>query len=305
MKNKVAVLGGGSLGLLLAGKLSGSGRECAVWTRTREQARKLNEEGLTVEDGAEPPKRLTVSAIPWEDADPFVGIVMLAVKQKALTGGFLKRLAEIVPEGGTVVPFQNGVGHVEALRGALPGRTLVVAVTTEGALRLNDTHVRRTGKGDIRLGDDGQTAFERLKAVERVLSQAGFSVFLSNHLEEDMMRKLLVNAVINPLTAILRVPNGAIAGSPERLGLAHSLFRETYGVLGAYGLEDESGLWETVLRVCEATAVNRSSMLQDVDAGKETEIESINGMIVRMAAAKGMDAPWNRAMTAIVKAIRK
>ncbi|MFB9280010.1 ketopantoate reductase family protein [Cohnella cellulosilytica] len=304
MDEKAAVLGGGSLGLLLAGKLRAAGRDCVVWTRTREQADKLNEEDLllTEAEGA-PERRSTVSAVAWDEAPPFSGIVLLTVKQTALEERFLRRLAELVPPGGTVVPFQNGIGHVEALREALPGRDVVVALTTEGALRTGMNRVRHTGRGDIRLGDDGLARPERLEAVERMLKQAGFSVFLSKMLDNDMKRKLLINAVINPITAILRIPNGAILESPERLALAESLFRETYGVLAAYGLEGEAELWDAIARVCEATAGNRSSMLQDIDAGRTTEIDSINGMIARMAAAKNLDAPWNRMATALVKAL--
>ncbi len=304
MDEKASVLGGGSLGLLLASKLHAAGRECVVWTRTREQAERLNEEGLYLEEGeGVPGRRLAVAASPWDDASPFSGIVLLTVKQTALEARFLSRLAELVPPGGTVVPFQNGIGHVETLRETLPGRDVVVALTTEGALRTDANRVRHTGRGDIRLGDDGRTRPERLKAVERMLKQAGFSVFLSKQLDIDMMRKLLINAVINPITAILRIPNGAIAASPARLELAEALFRETYRVLSAYGLKGEADLWDAILRVCEATAGNRSSMLQDIDAGKTTEIDSINGMIARMAAAKNLDASWNRMVTALVKAL--
>ncbi len=304
MDEKTVVLGGGSLGLLLAGKLCAAGLKCVVWTRTREQAARLNEDGLIVEErGGESAVRLPAVACAWEDAAPAAGIVLLAVKQPALTERLLKRLAELVPPGGTVVPFQNGVGHIEALREALPGREIVVAVTTEGALRTEANRVRHTGAGDIRLGDDGLSRPERLIAVERMLTQAGFSVFLSKQLDKETMRKLLINAVINPITAILRIPNGGIAESPERLALAKALFRETFEVLGPHGLDGESDLWQAVLRVCEATAGNRSSMLQDVEAGRATEIDSINGAIARMAAKQGLDAPWNRAVTALVKAI--
>ncbi|MFC4599399.1 ketopantoate reductase family protein [Cohnella hongkongensis] len=305
MEDRTAVLGGGSLGLLLAGRLYAAGRECVVWTRTREQAERLNGEGLRIEAGNGLPERRTAAcARAWEDAEPTAGIVLLTVKQTALSDRFLKRLAELVPPGGTIVPFQNGIGHVEALRKALPGRQIAVAVTTEGAWRTGAASVRHTGHGDIRLGDDGEVRPETLQVVERMLTEAGFSVFLSKQLNNEMMRKLLINAVVNPLTAILRIPNGALAKTPERLELAKALFRETYEVLRAYGLEGESeDLWETLTRVCEATADNRSSMLQDVEAGKETEVDSINGMIVRMAAAKHSDAPWNRMATALVKAL--
>jgi 2-dehydropantoate 2-reductase len=136
-----------------------------------------------------------------------------------------------------------------------------------------------------------------------LLKQAGFSVSLSKQVGEAMLRKLLVNAVINPLTAILRVKNGELTQSPERLHLMRALFLETYEILSRYGLGDESALWNNVLQVCEATKDNKSSMLQDVSLHKETEIESINGEICRLAREQGRQAPWNSAVTALVKAV--
>ncbi|TVY00568.1 ketopantoate reductase family protein [Cohnella terricola] len=305
MNGSVAVLGGGSLGLLLAGRLRAAGIECVVWTRTREQAARLTAEGLTLEenDGGRS-RRIEIEAQALEDIRNIgEGIVLLAVKQTALTPSFLERLAGIVPPEGTIVLFQNGIGHEELLRNALPGRTLLTALTTEGALRINDTTVRHTGHGDIRIGDDGDMDRNRIRSVEEMLKEAGFSVFLSKQLKEAIMRKLLVNAVINPLTAILRVPNGELTATQHRLELMRALFEETFGILSGYGLSDKSDSWNVVLGVCEATRNNRSSMLQDVIAGRPTEIDSINGAISRMAAEQGLTAPWNDAVTAMVKAI--
>ncbi|MFC4305628.1 ketopantoate reductase family protein [Cohnella boryungensis] len=305
MKPTIAVLGGGSIGLLLAGRLQAAGQSCVVWTKTRSQAERIRREGLGVDEGeGTPSQRLSIEAVPWEDADTFEeGVVLLAVKQTSLTAEFLSRLAVVVPPSATLVALQNGVGHEALLRRALPGRTIILAVTTEGALRIDDTTVRHTGRGDIRLGDDGKANPESLRNVEGMLKAAGFSVFLSKELGIEVKRKLLINAVINPLTAILRIPNGGLTETPERMELARALFDETFSILSEYGVDEQEASWDTVMRVCAATRDNRSSMLQDAVMGKPTEIDSINGEIVRLAARLGRDAPWNRAVTALVKAI--
>lgn len=321
----LAVIGGGSLGLLLAGRLAAAGRDATVVTRTAEQAAKLADEGITIEEahggGSVPATvKAPVRAASLDEASALDkdGIALLAVKQTALTEPFLARLAELVPAGGTVVPFQNGVGHLERLRAALPGRTLLPAVTTEGALREGPTTVRHTGRGDVRLGewdfgpggdgasDDGPSQ-DRLRAdleeCERFLTEAGFSVILSNELGEAVLRKLLANAVINPLTAILRIRNGELPATPDRLRLMRDLFDETYGILGGEGLKDDrEASWQAVLAICERTSRNESSMLQDVRAGRETEIDAINGEVCRMAARQGMRSPWNEAVAALVRA---
>lgn len=322
---RLAIIGGGSLGLLLAGRLAAAGHDAAVVTRTAEQAAKLANEGITIEETREAgtvPRaaKANVRAVAMADAPALdaEALVLLAVKQTALTEPFLARLAALVPADGTVVPFQNGVGHLERLRAALPGRTLLPAVTTEGALRDGPTTVRHTGRGDVRLGEwdfgpggDAATAGEasrdrrrkKLAECERLLTEAGFSVILSNELGEAVWRKLLVNAVINPLTAILRIRNGELPATPDRLRLMRDLYDETYGILSGAGLKDElESSWQAVLAVCERTSKNESSMLQDVRAGRETEIDAINGAVCRLAARQGLRSPWNEAVAALVRA---
>ncbi len=291
------IVGGGSLGLLLAGKLAAAGFEVTVVTRSAEQARKLSEAGITIEDVVTglPSVTANVRAVSWEDAPETDVLTLLTVKQPALTPEFVGRLADIVPVGGEVVVFQNGIGHAERLRAALPGRMIMLAVTTEGARRVGPTTVRHTGRGDTRIGVSG--------LLERSLEQAGFSVILSNKLESDIMRKLLINAVINPLTALLRVKNGQLPATRERLELMRSLFDETFDIVQACGFtEERATVWQSVLDVCENTKHNESSMLQDVAAGRETEIEAINGSVCRLGAELGRRTPWNETVTALVKA---
>jgi 2-dehydropantoate 2-reductase len=313
---QTVVLGGGSLGLLLAGKLTASGCDCVLWTRTHSQASLLNSKGLKLEEPSGELSRLVnVRAVPFEETSAGEDdIVLLAVKQTALIPAFLEKLAEAVPIGGTLVLFQNGIGHMELLEQVLPGRKLITAVTTEGTLRIDAATVRHTGHGETRIGDghqssadvppdsDNRNFSDKLLLLERLLKQAGFSVFLSNQLEEVIYRKLLINAVINPLTAILRIRNGGLTESAARMELMRSLFQETFEILSVYGIGEETELWKTVLQVCSATFHNESSMLQDLSSHKETEIEYINGAICRMANRQDKKAPWNEAVTALVKA---
>ncbi|MCD9024449.1 ketopantoate reductase family protein [Cohnella silvisoli] len=312
--DKIAVLGGGSLGMLLAGKLTASGCDCVLWTRTRSQASLLNGNGLKLEDQSGD-RLIKVKAVPFEDASAGEhGFVLVAVKQTALVPELQGKLAATIPVGGTLVLFQNGIGHFELLQRVLPGRKLIMAVTTEGALRIDSTTVRHTGRGETRIGDGhpegiaeladtGNEPFsDELLHLERLLKQAGFSVYLSKQLGDAILRKLLINAVINPLTAILRIRNGQLTESSARLELMRSLFQETFEIVKDYGVGEETELWNAILQVCSATRDNESSMLQDVSAHKETEIEFINGVICRLAKEQGKEAPWNEAVMALVKA---
>lgn len=315
--NRVAVMGGGALGMLLAGRMAAAGLPTALWTRTENQARLIRERGLTLErqEGGSH-RSVRVEAMPYAAVPKgYDGYVLVALKQTAITSELLEWMNGALAEDAVVVLFQNGIGHAERFSSSLNGRRLAAAVTTEGALRTDGTTVRHTGIGETWIGEWGATAGEPestrdmspawLEEVRRLLEQAGFSVYMSNQIRERMLRKLLINAVINPLTALWRVTNGELPATPERAEVMEALFRETFDILRLGGLPDEEPqtLWETVLGVCASTSANRSSMLQDVLAGRETEIGALNGAISRMAEAMGAQAPWNSAVTALVKAI--
>lgn len=302
--------------MLLAGKMALGGLPVTVWTRGEAQARALAETGIAVRGAAgEPIGSARVSAAPLDRAgEAPAELVLLAVKQPALTPELLARLAEAAPPGAAVAAFCNGIGHTDRLAAALPGRHLIAAVTTEGATRVDPVTVRHTGAGTTWLGDaplfeagasrrEAAAGGAGLRLAEKVLKQAGFTAFVSNDMTERMLRKLLSNAVINPLTALLRIPNGQLPATDERLALMRTLFDETVPVLRRYGLRDDPGLWDELLDICARTAANRSSMLQDAEAGRPTEIGAINGAVARLARQAGLPAPWNGKLTALIEAI--
>ena len=333
-EHRIAIVGAGALGLLLGGRLAEAGVPAVLATRTEEQAERLRREGIALRDGQSGAVRRIAAA-----AEPIgrmpsgaESLVVLTVKQTAIGPQLLSALARISRADAAVAAFQNGIGHLEKLAGALPGRTLLAAVTTEAALRTGDCAVSHTGRGRTWIGPapldeaDARSAAEArgpapgagadteaespmpeaARRLETALKQAGFSVILSNRLKERMMRKLLVNAVVNPLTALLRVANGELLAAPERVALARALFDETVRVLSRWGLpSDPDPLWDELQAVCASTAHNRSSMLQDVLAGRPVEIDAINGEIVRLAGRAGEAAPWNEAVTALLKAMNQ
>lgn len=312
----IQVIGGGAIGLLLAGRLAASGVSVTVRTRTGEQAEKLSAEGITIESAIGGTAiRAAVEASALEaDSPAGPALTLLAVKQTALAPAFAAPIARAVPSGSPLAAFCNGIGHTDLLAGWLPGRTILAAVTTEASLKTGPAAVRHTGAGEIWLGraplfEGGREALAEgdeaeAEAVAAVLKQAGFSANVSNDMAKRMLRKLLNNAVINPLTSLLRISNGELVRTPERAAVTKRLFDETLGVLSACGLPPEAGLWEQLLELCAATAANRSSMLQDVLAGRGTEIAAINGAVARLAAAKGLPAPLNESVTALVSALR-
>jgi 2-dehydropantoate 2-reductase len=208
--------------------------------------------------------------------------------------------------------FQNGYGHLERLQELLPEASLWAAVTTEAAKRKSLTEVIHAGKGEICLGKGSHHPISNNEvnpqdsnttaaiSFVQALAAAGFTASLSKEVDTIIYRKLLINAVINPLTAIWRVPNGELLASPERVQIMKELYTEAVQVYDACGITYELQTWEAILEVCRATSGNISSMLADVLASRETEIRWINGSIVNMGLQRGMEVPLHRWICGLV-----
>ncbi|MEK4850599.1 2-dehydropantoate 2-reductase [Paenibacillus sp. FSL H7-0756] len=318
---RIDVIGAGSLGLLLAGRLIASGVEVRIWCRGEEQSKALSERGLTIsyEDGREATRLPggSFSAAPVEgytqcQLDEPGEVTLLTVKQKVLHEALPEILRPLSGRKLVVIGFQNGCGHLELLRGLLPGSSIWAAVTTEAAKRKTLTEIIHTGKGEICIGKSSSpinihetdlqaSKPEAIISFIEALASAGFHASLSKEVDTIIYRKLLINAVINPLTAIWRVRNGELLASAARIQLMKELYIEATGILEACGIFPEHDAWDAILEVCRATSGNTSSMLADVLAARETEIRWINGSIVNMGLRQGIQAPLHRWICGLVE----
>lgn len=317
---KIDIIGAGSLGLLLAGRLIQAGNDVRLWCRGVEQCQRLGRDGLTVtyEDEREP---ITISEDQFVSAPigEFAGAyleepsdwIVVTVKQNTLHNDLPEFLSLLKEEQVHMICFQNGTGHMEMLGGLLPDANLYVAVTTEAAKRKSLTEVIHAGAGEVWIGKwssgDGQahSIHNDLKAnnLIEVLIMAGFAAFLSNEVDTMIYRKLLINAVINPLTAIWRIPNGKLLSSEQRLQLMKEVFEEATMVYDFCEITYDKDAWDNILQVCLLTSGNISSMLADVLASRTTEIRWINGSLVEMAERSGVSAPLNRWLCQLVEGI--
>ncbi|HZG56713.1 2-dehydropantoate 2-reductase [Paenibacillus sp.] len=310
---RMAVLGAGSIGLLLSGRLAEAGANVTLLCRTEAQAQRIAADGVEVRAADGVAKRIRLPAAPAvrRDGTAFAAArpadwVLLAFKQTHWDDALLAALAHAAASGAKLVCFQNGLGHLERLAAAgVPPERTYVAVTTEAARREAANVVTHTGAGTTRLGSADRSApLDALRPLAERLAAAGFAVAVEPDIARFVWRKLLVNAAINPLTALFGVRNGELAASKPYRRIMRAVLGEALAVAEAAGLEPEpeADAWRQVLDVCARTAANDSSMLQDVRAGRETEIESITGALLREAAARGVPAPVNEAVYRLVKA---
>lgn len=325
---RITVIGGGALGLLLCSRLALSGQKTELIVRTRRQRDELRHSGLTLVDGEERHRieaggtgLLGVQAA--EDAEANSGengttgatmpdplhshYVVLAVKQTAITPELVRLMERISGPDSWIVCLQNGLGHVEKLLQLVDLNQLWLSVTTEGALRISPAEVAHTGKGMTWLGSPVETvspeALAKQKKWLNCLELAGFRTSLSKNITSRVWQKLLINAVINPLTAILQVTNGELPSRQDAYLLMRMLFEESEELAAKLKIELAADVWEQILDVCRRTAGNRSSMLQDITAGRRTEIEAISGELLRRAEEVGHPMKVTETVYRLVKAL--
>jgi len=302
---KIAVVGAGAMGSLFGGLLARAGEEVHLVDPWVEQVEALRSGGLAVEDATGSLGGGTVVIPVSATTDPTgVGpadLVIFFVK------GYHTRQAAIgaLPlfgEETVALTLQNGLGNAEELEAAVgPGRVMC-GTTSCGATLLGPGRIRFAGRGPTVVGELDGRETPRARAVVEAFRRAGLETSLSTDIRAAIWGKVIVNVGINALTALTGLSNGQLLEYPETEALLEAAVAEALAVVRAKGLTlpwaDPVGHVKEVARL---TAANRSSMLQDIESGRRTEIDSINGAVVREADAVGLPAPVNRTLTLLVK----
>ncbi len=206
----------------------------------------------------------------------------------------------ILKRDGIALTLQNGLGNFEILAAHIGAERAAMGVTMQGATLLGPAHVRHAGQGSTTLAATASTQ----RAVEQfaaLLNRAGMETHLAHDVSGLMWGKLVVNSAINALTAIYRKPNGWLVENPEARALLSAAAQETANVARALGVQlPYADPVERALQVATATAANKSSTLQDVLRGAPTELERINGAVVREGKRLGIPTPVNEKLLRIM-----
>jgi len=298
----IVVIGPGAVGSLVAARLCKAGVAVCLLDHRRDRAETLAQTGITVTEGA-----ATWTARPLVASDPseVAGASVIVVCVKAYdTVAVCQDLMPHISPSNIVLTLQNGLGHIEHLQ-ALRAKALVAGVTDMGSRMETPGHVRCSGAGHCRMalasGDP-----QALAQITGIFTKAGMVCQTETDLSAMLWQKLVVNAAINPLTALFRIPNGELPTHPEAGPLARQIVSEAVAVAKANGIALCDGvLQQRVASVCAATAGNRSSMLRDVECGRRTEIEAITGAIIHAARHVGIETPVNRQVLRAISGQRK
>ncbi|MCX5891146.1 MAG: 2-dehydropantoate 2-reductase [Deltaproteobacteria bacterium] len=300
---KIAIIGPGALGCLLGALLFEAGEDVGLVDYRPDRVALLRRQGLQVGTPAGGTRTVPVPiGLPHEVAPADLTIVAVKAHQTRAAALDLPRL---LAAGGLALSLQNGLGNLEIMAEAAGPARLLAGVAFLGVTRTAEGQVILAGQGLISIG---VPAGSQVSPVERArvvgaFTRAGLECRERDDIEAVLWEKLLVNVGINPLTALLRVPNGALPELPEAWDLALAAAFEALAVARAAGINLTVDPEARLRQVCVATATNRSSMLQDVLAGRPTEIEALNGQVSARGAALGVDTPVNDLLTRLLQAL--
>ncbi len=288
MKKNILIVGSGALATLFSAKLSAGGINITLFDEWEEGVAALNEQGARLVDAKGEEKSCPVRAVSDISALADIHHALVLVKSWQ-TEKVAKQLEKCLAEDGIVLTLQNGLGNGATLAKILGTKRVAQGVTVVGASLLEPGRVKVSG--DARVSVE---THPRLGDINAFLTGAGFNLTRVADVQSLIWSKLVINAAINPLTALLNIPNGDLLKIPEAKKMMGKLAREVASLAEAQNipLSFENPV-EEVERVAMCTASNTSSMLADLRRGAPTEIDAICGAITRAGENCGIPTPLN------------
>ncbi len=297
---RIGIIGAGALGSVLGGLLTEAGVDTILVERDSDEVSRMREQGLRLE-GITGDRTIKVEIFNTPEEAGTVDLVLVIVKSYD-TAGAINSVKKLLNPNGVVLTLQNGVGNFEILNEYFSGRVLL-GITTIGAMTVAKGVFRHTGKGPIHFGEADGTVRERTRQVADVLKRMNAGdVEITTNAMGSVWSKVIINAAINAPGTLLRVRNGDLPSTQEGRKLISEVVQECKKIIDAKAIQlifDDPEA--RVLAVCEGTAPNLNSMLQDVIAGRRTEIDFINGALAVEGEKLGVETPVNRTLTLLIK----
>ncbi len=296
------VVGPGAMGCLFAAGLERAGLDVSLLDYRPERAAEINRNGIRVEGVSGTFEVRVPATVGPVNSEP--GFVLICVKshQTEAAGRAVHSLLDKDP---VVVTLQNGLGHVETLEKIFGRGRVLGGVTSEGATLLETGRVRHAGRGETVVGPRGEPGGDA-EGLAEAFVRAGFETRCADQVQHLIWGKLLVNVGINALTALTRLPNGRLPDLPGTRQVMEKAVAEAEAVASASGIRlPYPDPLDRVIQVCRATEKNVSSMLQDVLRERVTEVDYINGAIVREGTALGIPTPTNETLTSLVQSVQE
>jgi len=299
---KIIIVGPGAIGCLFAAYLSKSKEEIWLLDNNSQRAAKLNECGISLEGSSgcwQGKPKVTANAKDIGGAD----LILICVKSFH-TKVAIQQISPVLTGETKILTLQNGIGNVEIISELAGEERVIAGVTSEGATLIDIGKIRHAGRGETVIGTiDGKTPVA-MRSIREIFNQVGLECKMSRDIKSLLWSKLIINVGINALSAVTRLPNGKLIEYEGTKRILRDAVTEAARIAKRKRIKlifDDP--LAKVEAVCEGTQNNLSSMLQDVLRKKRTEIDFINGVIVRLGQELGIDVPTNRFLLDLVKTI--
>jgi 2-dehydropantoate 2-reductase len=302
---KIAVLGGGgAMGGMFGGYLARAGEDVVLIDVFLEAVEEINRHGLVIEakDGSVATIPVGASTSPREVGP--VDLIINFVKCYS-TDAAIRSAAPMLGEGAAILTLQNGWGNADRIADIAGRERVMVGLTYNSGTLLAPGRIKHSGIGITVVGELDGSASPRLEAAVAAFRRAGIETTASPRIVDEIWKKLALNVCTLPTAALLRFPAHELVQHSEMLDLMRGLLAEVAAVARPQGIAlDEGERWAAIVALLEKAVGARASMLQDVEAGRRTEIDVVNGAIVEAGRRCSVPTPLNDAMVWLVKSLQ-
>ena len=301
---KIAVVGAGAMGSLFGALLAEANNEVWLYDIWAEHVKTINRKGLRIEREG---KTRTVKIRATDDPKQIKAAELVIIFVKSIqTHSAAETARYLTGSEGSVMTLQNGMGNADIISEFFEPVRILAGTTSHGATMLAPGSIRHAGVGSTTIGswEISESGFQRARHCSDVFKLAGIDTEAIEEVRSIIWNKLLINVGINAITALTAIKNGQILDLDITRELSRAAVEEAMNVARSQNVPVREDALDHVFKVAEATAVNRSSMGQDVDNKRQTEINAINGFIVCEAKKLGIEAPVNFTLTALIETLQ-
>ncbi|MEE9150246.1 MAG: 2-dehydropantoate 2-reductase [Thermoplasmata archaeon] len=300
---RILVFGAGALGSFIGGVLSKK-YDVTLYGR-EEKILPIRESGLRINGKTNVVVR-PKTAFDQKDLEGQVfDLIILAVKSYD-TESAMDTVKDMVGQSTAVLSLQNGLDNEDIIGEVIGKERTLGGVTSHGITFIEPGEVHHAGTGETVIGELNGEETERIKEISTALTSVGIETRISKNIESEIWTKGIVNAGINPLTALTRLQNGYLLKIPWLTRLLENTCQECIRVANKAGIDlPGCDIIEKTKNVAKLTAENKSSMLQDIERGRRTEIDSINGAIVDIGKKHNVETPVSSTLVSLIKGIEE
>jgi len=296
---RIVIVGAGAIGCLFGIRLHGSGQSIVLIHHNRQTVASIRNKGVTLKElsGRIIRRRVEVNQSLSERDHPDLVVLTVKAYDTEMAARSLKRqVGRKVP----ILSLQNGLGNIETLSRYFPASSIIAGTTTEAALQTRPGLIAHTGRGFTWIGEVTVRATKRCITIKKIFRNAGFRTETSSNINGVIWSKAIVNSAINPISALARVPNKDLLRIANLTDASRKLISEGLEVAQARGVRLSPRPALLLSKILASSGKNRSSMLQDIETGKRTEIRQLNGWLAAIGKRLGVRTPYNSLIAQLV-----